>query len=67
MIKLRKEDITNEYTFGRTLGEGTFGKVKVVTHKVTNQVRAAKILSKKRLNREVKGEEMVLNEFILLK
>ena len=36
MIKLRKENIADEYTIGRTIGEGDFGKVKVVTNKTTN-------------------------------
>ena len=39
----------NDYTFGETIGEGTFGKVKRGTHKLSNCSVAIKILEKDRI------------------
>ena len=37
------------YVLGRTIGEGTFGKVKLGTHILTNEKVAIKILEKDRI------------------
>lgn len=37
------------YLFGKTLGEGTFGKVKVATHILTGEKVAIKILEKSKI------------------
>lgn len=39
--------ITDEYSLGKTLGEGAFGTVRKAVHKATNQERAIKILKKR--------------------
>jgi carbon catabolite-derepressing protein kinase len=39
----------NQYTVLRTLGEGSFGKVKLATHKLTGQKVALKIINRKKL------------------
>ncbi|KAK5685503.1 Protein kinase [Elasticomyces elasticus] len=41
--------ITNEYTILKTLGEGSFGKVKLAIHKATNQQVALKIIARRKL------------------
>ena len=38
------------YTFLKTIGEGTFGKVKLALHKLTQEKVAIKILEKKKIN-----------------
>ena len=38
-----------QYLLGRTLGEGTFGKVKIGTHIVTGEKVAIKILEKSKI------------------
>jgi len=38
-----------QYTIVKTLGEGSFGKVKLATHQVSNQKVALKIINRKRL------------------
>ena len=38
-----------QYTIVRTLGEGSFGKVKLATHQVSGQKVALKIINRKRL------------------
>jgi carbon catabolite-derepressing protein kinase len=38
-----------QYTIAKTLGEGSFGKVKLATHQVSGQKVALKIINRKRL------------------
>lgn len=51
---------------GRTLGEGTFGKVKMGTHQLTSEKVAIKILEKDRIV-EVADVERVQREIHILK
>lgn len=51
---------------GKTLGEGTFGKVKVGIHKITNEKVAIKILEKERI-KEVNDVERISREIQILK
>ena len=45
-----------QYKLVRTLGEGSFGKVKLATHIVTNQQVALKIITRKKLiSRDMAG------------
>ena len=46
IISHKKGNISREYTFGKTLGKGTFGQVRLAMHKPTKQVRSIKILKK---------------------
>ncbi|PNS18105.1 hypothetical protein CAC42_4064 [Sphaceloma murrayae] len=51
-----REGRLNQYTFHRTLGEGSFGKVKLATHKVTKQKVAIKVITRSKLiSRDMTG------------
>jgi 5'-AMP-activated protein kinase catalytic alpha subunit len=54
------------YVLARTIGEGTFGKVKLGTHILTNEKVAVKILEKDRIT-EVSDVERVAREIRILK
>ena len=54
------------YHIGKTIGEGTFGKVKVGTHILTDEKVAIKILEKDRII-EVADVERVQREIHILK
>lgn len=54
------------YQIGKTLGEGTFGKVKLGTHTLTNEKVAIKILEKDRIV-DVADVERVSREIHILK
>lgn len=41
--------LLENYVLGRTLGVGSFGKVKVAEHKLTGQKVAVKILNRKKI------------------
>lgn len=41
-----------DYTFGKTIGQGQFGKVKIATHSKTRRKVAVKIISKSKLTAE---------------
>ena len=62
-----KTDPFEEYKVIKNLGEGTFGKVDLVEHKVTGLVRAMKIIQKTSLISEQTNEASVLNELNILK
>lgn len=51
---------------GKTLGEGTFGKVKLATHILTGEKVAIKILEKDKI-KEVSDVERVTREIRILK
>ena len=48
-IRNRKTVTIGEYTVGKNIGEGTFGKVKLGIHKKTGENVAIKILEKSRI------------------
>ena len=52
LISHKTGNISKEYTFGKTLGKGSFGQVRLAIHKPTKQTRAIKILKKSELNME---------------
>jgi serine/threonine protein kinase len=54
------------YTIGKSIGEGTFGKVKLGTHLTTNDKVAIKILEKKRIS-DVADVERIAREIHILK
>lgn len=52
----KTEQRIGAYQIIRTLGEGSFGKVKLATHRVTNQQVALKIIARKKLiSRDMAG------------
>ena len=54
------------YTMGKALGKGTFGKVKLATHTLTNEKVAIKILEKSRI-KDKKDIERISREIKILK
>jgi len=62
-IAYKHGSITQEYTFGKNLGSGSFGTVRVGVHKLTGQTRAVKILKKS----EQDEEQLFLEVDILAK
>merc|ERR1719449_518821 len=54
------------YILGKTIGEGTFGKVKLGTHILTGEKVAVKVLEKERIV-EVADVERVAREVYILK
>merc|ERR1719504_356420 len=54
------------YILGKTIGEGTFGKVKLGTHTLTGEKVAVKILEKERIV-EIADVERVAREIHILK
>ena len=61
-----KERDIGDYSMGKTIGEGTFGKVKLGYHKMTGENVAIKILEKKRIV-DVADIERVAREIHILK
>lgn len=57
--------MTNHYTIGEKLGEGSFGEVRRAVHKLTHEVRALKIIYKDRF--ESKDSPKILKEIKILK
>lgn len=51
-VAYKKGSITNDYSFGKTLGSGSFGTVRSAIHKPTGQTRAVKILKKSEQDEE---------------
>jgi 5'-AMP-activated protein kinase, catalytic alpha subunit len=54
------------YNLGKTIGQGTFGKVKLGTHQLTDEKVAVKILEKDRI-KDVADVERVAREIHILK
>ena len=54
------------YNLGKSIGEGTFGKVKLGTHILSNEKVAIKILEKDKIN-DVSDVERVAREIHILK
>ena len=66
LIKEVKKDPYADYNTIKTLGEGSFGKVDLVSHKITGAIRAMKIIEKVNDLIESNDQE-VLNEINILK
>ena len=56
-----------DYKVIKNLGEGTFGKVDLVEHKLTGMIRAMKIMKKATIDTEKNNEASVKNELNILK
>ena len=66
LIKEVKKDPYADYNTIKTLGEGSFGKVDLVSHKITGAIRAMKIIEK--VNDLIENNDQeVLNEINILK
>lgn len=61
-----KEKKIGYYLLGKTIGEGTFGKVKLATHTLTGEKVAIKILVKEKII-DVADVERVSREIHILK
>ncbi|CAD8138137.1 unnamed protein product [Paramecium octaurelia] len=61
-----KNKSIGQYIFGKTLGEGTFGKVKLATHILTGEKVAIKILEKSKIV-DASDVERVTREIQILK
>lgn len=64
--RLRGSTSIGHYILGKTIGEGTFGKVKLGTHILTGEKVAVKILEKERIV-DVADVERVAREIHILK
>ena len=60
------EKVVGSYLLGRTIGEGTFGKVRVATHALTGECVAVKVLEKEKL-KAAEDAERVLREIHILR
>ena len=58
-----KKDPLLDYNIIKTIGEGTFGRVELVEHKITGMIRAMKIMPKS----DELNDSSVLNELYILK
>ncbi|CAD8055379.1 unnamed protein product [Paramecium sonneborni] len=63
---ITKNKSIGQYLFGKTLGEGTFGKVKLATHILTGEKVAIKILEKQKIA-DASDVERVTREIQILK
>lgn len=61
-----KAKIIGHYNIGKTIGQGTFGKVKLGHHTLTEEKVAIKILEKDRI-KDVADVERVAREIHILK
>lgn len=64
--KEHKAKSIGHYLIGKTIGEGTFGKVKLGTHNITGEKVAVKILEKHKIIEEV-DVQRVAREIKILK
>jgi calcium-dependent protein kinase len=51
-VSYKKGMITKDYTMGKPLGSGSFGTVRLATHKLTDQKRAIKVIKKSEQDEE---------------
>ena len=61
-----KSDPLKEYNVIKNIGEGTFGKVDLVEHKITGMIRAMKVMKKTNIANK-NNEAAVLNELNILR
>ena len=58
VISHKTSNISKEYTFGKTIGSGAFGQVRLAIHKATKQARAVKIIQKSKVDMKVLMNEV---------
>ncbi|KAJ3086991.1 hypothetical protein HK102_012030 [Quaeritorhiza haematococci] len=59
-------DMIGDYAFDKTIGEGSYGKVKLATHVLTGEKVAIKCLEKASIHKTVGTAERVLREILVL-
>ncbi|RKP00461.1 hypothetical protein CXG81DRAFT_13208, partial [Caulochytrium protostelioides] len=59
--------LDSQFSIERTLGEGSFGKIKLALHLATNERVALKCLDRSRIEREAGSSERVIREILLLR
>ena len=60
------KDISKRYVFGRNLGQGAFGLVKLCMHQETGKVFAIKIMKKKAIQKQEVYVKLLQNELAIL-
>ena len=58
LISRKTTNISKEYTFGKVIGTGTFGQVRLAKHKPTKQTRAVKIMQKSKVDLKILMNEI---------
>ena len=58
LIARKTTNISKEYTFGKVIGTGGFGQVRLAIHKPTKQTRAVKIIQKSKVDISVLMNEV---------
>ena len=67
LVKETKADPYTIYDSIKKLGEGAFGSVEEVKHKISGAIRAMKIIDKTRMRLGSEEEEQLINEINILK
>ena len=67
LVKERKDDPKDLYIEKKKIGEGAFGKVVEVQHKVTKVFRAMKIINKNKMSLGNEEEDALINEINIVK
>ena len=67
LISEVKKNPFDDYEITKSLGEGAFGQVYIIKHKITGSIRAMKVIQKKDALFDIDNDEEVLNEINILK
>ena len=67
LVKEHSSDPYEYYSIDKVLGEGSFGKVYKVQHKISGEYRAMKMINKTSTNLTLEEEEEILKEIKVLK
>ena len=67
LVKETKADPYSIYDSIKVLGEGAFGKVEKVKHKISNEIRAMKVIHKEKIQLGSEEEQAMINEINILK
>ena len=67
LVKETKADPYSIYISLKVLGEGAYGKVEKVKHKISNEIRAMKVIHKEKIQLGSEEEQALINEINILK
>ena len=67
LVKETKADPYDIYDSLKVLGEGAFGKVEKVRHKISKQIRAMKVIHKDQIQLGSEDEQALINEINIVK